>query len=140
MESRRHKGQSLVEFALILPVLIIILVVLADMSRAVAAHVALRNAAREGARYAAWYPSDFSTIKSRVLLEYNNTSIGVTGMELTAENIIISYPEGSTAPGSLVRVTARCRFPIFFASFFPEGVVDEAGTMLLQGFAEMVIL
>lgn len=136
----KRRGQSLIEFALILPILLIIVVILADMGRAIAAHVALSNAAREGARYAAMHPEDIAGIRNRVILEYNNTSLSVTGMELLAENIVISFPEGAQTPGSLVRVSARCRFPLFFGSFYPAGIVDEAGTMLLQGMAEMVIM
>ena len=140
MDRKSRRGQSLVEFALILPVLMFILVIVADMARLVAARVALSNAAREGARYAASYPSDFNGIKNRVLLEYNNTGVRVTGVELTAGNITISFPDGSWEPGNLVRVTVGCRFPLFFANWFPESLVDEDGTMPVESSVEMVIL
>ncbi len=140
MARRNRKGQSLVEFALILPVLMFILVIVADMARVVAARVALSNAAREGARYGASYPTDYSGIKNRVLLEYNNTGVRVTGVELTEGNITITFPEGSWEPGYLVRVTVRCRFPLFFASWYPESMVDENGTIPIESSAEMVIL
>ena len=140
MKQQTRKGQSLVEFALILPVLLVILVILADLSRSIAARVALSNAAREGARYAALYPDDIIGIRNRVLLEYNNSGMGVTGMELLYENIMISYPDGSDQPGNIVQVNAQCRLPLVFGSFFPVGVVDENGAMLLQTSAEMVVL
>lgn len=44
------QGQSLVEFALILPVLVLIIMGLFDFGRAVYAYNAVSNAAREGAR------------------------------------------------------------------------------------------
>ena len=138
MEKRRKRGQSLIEFALILPVLIVILVILADLSRAIAAHVALSNASREGARYAVLHPLDITGIRNRVLLEYNNSGVRVTGMELRSENILVAYPDGSADSGSLIRVEARCRFPLVFGTFFPPGLVDANGAMLLRGSAEMV--
>ena len=140
MESKSRRGQSIVEFALILPVLMFILVIVADMARVVAARVAISNAAREGARYASMYPMDYNTTKNRVLLEYNNTGVRVTGVELRAENILISFPDGSAEPGNSVRVNVRCRFPLFFASWFPDSIVDEDGTMLVEGSAQMIIM
>ena len=48
----RSAGQSLVEFALVLPVFILVLVSLFDLGRGVFAYNTLTNAAREGARLA----------------------------------------------------------------------------------------
>ncbi len=50
-------GQSLVEFALILPILLLFLMVILDLGRAVYFYSAIHNAAREGARNGAvrWY-------------------------------------------------------------------------------------
>lgn len=49
----KSKGQSLVEFALILPVLALLLFALLDLGRAVYVYNTLANAARQGARVAA---------------------------------------------------------------------------------------
>ncbi len=46
------RGQSLVEFALILPILILMLVGVLDFGRAIYAYNTINNAAREGARLA----------------------------------------------------------------------------------------
>lgn len=136
----KSRGQSLVEFALILPILLVLVVVVADLARVIAAHVALSNAAREGARYASLHPSDLATTRTRVLQEYNNTGIRVTGVELQAGNISISFPNASDEPGNPVLVTVRCRFPLFFAAWFPAGVVDANGTMLVERTALMTIM
>lgn len=48
----RERGQSLVEFALVLPVLLLILMGVFDLGRAIYAFNAVSNAAREGARTA----------------------------------------------------------------------------------------
>ncbi len=47
----KERGQSLVELALILPVLILVLLGILDFGRAFYAYNAISNAAREGARY-----------------------------------------------------------------------------------------
>ena len=48
---RKSRGQSLVEFALITPLLILILAVAADFGRAFTAYITIGSAAREGAAY-----------------------------------------------------------------------------------------
>ena len=50
--ARRGRGQALVEFALVLPVFLLMLVALFDLGRAVFAYNTLTNAAREGVRLA----------------------------------------------------------------------------------------
>jgi Flp pilus assembly protein TadG len=49
---RRVRGQALVEFALIVPLLLLIVIGLFDLGRAVFAYNAISNAAREGGRTA----------------------------------------------------------------------------------------
>jgi Flp pilus assembly protein TadG len=49
---RHHRGQSLVEFALILPIFLVVLLGLFDLGRAVFYHSTISNAAREAVRLA----------------------------------------------------------------------------------------
>jgi hypothetical protein len=65
------KGQTLVEFALLLPVLLLITFVVIDLGRAVYFYSAIHNAAREGARYG-------------IVNKDINNHIDVNGMENTA--------------------------------------------------------
>ncbi len=53
---QKSTGQTLVEFALVLPVLLVTLMAIADFGRAMAIYNNLFNAAREGARYGVVYP------------------------------------------------------------------------------------
>jgi hypothetical protein len=48
----RHTGQTLVEFVLILPIFLLLIMALFDIGRAVLYYAVLNNAAREGTRYA----------------------------------------------------------------------------------------
>ena len=58
---RNERGQSLVEFALILPVLVLLLVGTFDLGHVVWTNDALANAAREAARYAIVHGGSEST-------------------------------------------------------------------------------
>ena len=48
---RRERGQSLVETAVVLPILLLLVVAIVDFGRAFDAYIILTNAAREGARF-----------------------------------------------------------------------------------------
>ncbi len=77
------KGQTLVEFALLLPILLFLAVVVIDLGRAVYYYSAIHNAAREGARYGIINPTDYAGMR--------NTSInyafglGLVITDVTAE-------------------------------------------------------
>jgi len=50
---RRDNGQSLVEFALVFPIIVLLILAFAEIGRAVFAYNTIANAARQGARVAA---------------------------------------------------------------------------------------
>jgi hypothetical protein len=52
MVHHRRRGQSLVEFALVLPLFLVMLMAVVDVGRAIWAQNSLASAAREGARFA----------------------------------------------------------------------------------------
>jgi Flp pilus assembly protein TadG len=56
---RGHHGQSLVEFALVLPLLALLLLGSVDLTRAFYYYLALQNASREAARVLIDYPSQY---------------------------------------------------------------------------------
>lgn len=66
--SQRQGGSNLVEAALVIPLLILLLIGVADLGRAYQTHITLLNAAREGARYAV-RDSDPVAIAQRVVAE-----------------------------------------------------------------------
>ena len=85
-------GQSLVEFALALPVLLLILLGLADFGRAFYYTTTIANAARAGAEYAA-----------------TNAGAGATattiGYKVCNETGFVSYSATATCPGLATTVT-----------------------------------
>ncbi len=60
-----RNGQSLVEFTLILPLLVLITVIILDLGRVAYYYSAVYNAAREGARYGIVNPGNVSIICSK---------------------------------------------------------------------------
>ena len=56
--SRRERGQAMVEFALVLPIFLLVLLGVFDFGRAIYAYNDVANAAREGARTAIIYQSE----------------------------------------------------------------------------------
>jgi Flp pilus assembly protein TadG len=73
-------GQSLVEFAIVLPVLLLLVVMIFDLGRAVYYSSAIHNAAREGARWGVvHYNTDIN----------GNTVADVSGMRDAAEKYAI---------------------------------------------------
>ena len=63
---RVRKGQGLVEFALILPILLLVLVGMLEFGRILFIYVNVSNAAREGARYGIVHPNDLGGIQNHV--------------------------------------------------------------------------
>ena len=63
---QRQQGQSLVEFGLIIPIVILILLVILDLGRVIYYYSAIQNGAREGARYGIINPLDTSGVEARV--------------------------------------------------------------------------
>ena len=76
-----HKGQTLVEFALILPIFLFLLVVIFDFGRAVYYYNAIHNAAREGARYGVIHPS--STDYPNIVARAKEYAIGMGVSDIT---------------------------------------------------------
>jgi Flp pilus assembly protein TadG len=64
----RERGQDLVEFAIILPILMLILMVILDLGRAVYYYSSMMNSTREGARYGIVHfePEDVADIEAVV--------------------------------------------------------------------------
>jgi len=96
------RGQSLIEFAICLPVLILILLGVLDLGRVFHAYVVITNAAREGAYYGSMHPDDHAGIITRVISEAQDS-----GVTLSAANVAIT---GSTQTGTPMRVAVQFDF------------------------------
>lgn len=102
INEERH-GQALVEFALMVPVLLLIIAGIVESGRVFQTYLQLANATREGARVASVIPQVTSAIESAVKRELPSdvsTSINITvacaaAGSSTFDNCITSYPPAS---------------------------------------------
>jgi Flp pilus assembly protein TadG len=70
-------GQSMVEFALILPLMVLVIVGIFDLGRAFFSYIAITNAAREGARVYTFWPdkAKIADIVQAVDVEIGSSSV-----------------------------------------------------------------
>ena len=113
----RRRGQGFVEFALILPVFLLIFAATLDLGRVFYAQISLTNAAREGAFQAARTPESFeegqpcdtatNLVVCRVLLESKDSFVEVQ----PADVAMACTPSACTrAVGNTVQVTVQGSF------------------------------
>jgi Flp pilus assembly protein TadG len=125
MSRRSARGQSLVELALTLPLLLIILLGVVDLGRVYFSYMTVINAAREGARYGAANPNDSTGA-------INHAQNEATGSGITLTSVTMSCPNGCTQ-GNPFRATVSYSFQLMTTYIF-------GGTTIpLQAFTEMEI-
>jgi len=108
----RH-GQSLVEFAIILPVLLTMCMGAIDLGRVYFAHVALVGAVEQGARLAAWSPASSDTdVRAAVVNEPGATILLSSGSVTITPSKTETIPPTDRPKGSTVTVTATTAFPL----------------------------
>ncbi len=135
----RDGAQALVEFALVLPVLLLLIVGLFDVGRAVQEENTLAYAAREGTRYAIVHGSSSaspipycsSCANADVTSAVDKAAVGVSG----PISVTISYPDGDNKRGSRVKVQASVPFVPLPSQFLFNGGLS----VTLRGGSELVI-
>jgi Flp pilus assembly protein TadG len=98
-----ERGQDAVEFALIIPILFLIVIVVLDFGRISYYNAVLHNAAREGARYGSIDPTDIAGIEAAV----ENLAIGIAPADL-----VITITDDPAA--KVVEVAVSYDMPIVF--------------------------
>lgn len=129
---RRRRGDAgavAVEFALILPIFLALVLGIAEMGRAFNIQVSLSEAARQASRYAAVHCSDAG---------YSPSSAQAAGVaaapsvSLTNANIAISYTgTGSCADGNDVSVSVSYTTP--WMTGFPNLIPGMPASLNIQG-------
>lgn len=104
---KKQKGQSLVELAIMLPILLIILLGIVDFGRVFYAYVTITNASREGARYGSLYPLSTDEIRSRVQQETAGT------MTISNDDITV------TSDAETITVAVQVNFQTLFFGNLP---------------------
>jgi Flp pilus assembly protein TadG len=110
----RAAGQSAVELALLLPLLLLIVFGVLDLGRAFQVAITIANAARVGARYAMQYPTDTNGIIAAAQAEAQGSGIVLT--DPSTSSVSVSCPQGcgSNQP---IQVTVTYTFTLMIASY-----------------------
>ena len=122
---RKDRGSSLVEFALISFMFVIVLAGVVEMGRMVLVYNTIANAAREGARYAIVHgadqkvspsgPGNPCTCPDVQTVVKNFASAGLLNTD--SLTITVSYPDGSNTAGSHVSVKVTYPYDPFVNYF-----------------------
>jgi len=134
---RKERGQSLVEFVLILPVLLIILAGMLDLGRLYFAYVAVTDAAAEGAAYAAIHPEYTAIPPEDEDNEIVNRAQAASGGLVEIDRSLVGIECPATASGDPITVTVNYTFTLatpFISAMVPDGV------LMLRAVAIEVIL
>jgi Flp pilus assembly protein TadG len=115
---RRWRGQSLVEFALVLPVLLLLLLIGLDFGRVFLGWVELNNVVREAANFASDHPTAWNTVNPDATAQARYTAL-VTN-DARAINCVMpntvpaptfqNGPNGPNLIGQPVTVSISCDF------------------------------
>lgn len=126
---KRQRGQSLVEVALAMPLLLLIMAGLLDLGRAYFTFVSISDAAEEGAAYAAFYPDDHSLIRERAA----QASSGLIDLDTSMVSVA-----GGTTSGSPITVTVTFDLELL-TPIFREFVDDNTLTMRATAVQAIII-
>lgn len=126
---RRSLGQSVVEFALVLPVFMLLLLIAVDFGRLFFTYIELNNIAREGAAYASANPMvDNATLTTVAVRESNvqaQRGEGAITATATCAPVDCSSALGGTGAGNRVTVGVTQPFTFFtplIGMFWPGGL------------------
>jgi Flp pilus assembly protein TadG len=138
----KNAGQSLVEFALILPLFVLIIIGVFDLGRAYFAYIAISNAAREGARVATFWPGKTTraNIDNAIYAEIGNSSLvdteNIADIDVQCGDPLSEVPVGvepincETETPILVTVTYSQTMILSF--FFPEPLMLVRSTEMMM--------
>jgi len=137
--SERSRGQALVEFSLVIPIFLLVLMGLFDLGRAVFSYNTLTNAAREGARMAIVNqdkPSIIAHAKQQsAMVELNDPAVSVAFYQIAANGTAdLKDPCNLVAVGCLAIVSFEATYvaitPFISNIVFGKGVTFRAQSVL----------
>jgi hypothetical protein len=138
-----EQGQATIEFALVVPVLLLLLVGISDLGRALNAYVTVTNASREGARFAI---ANVSATEAQIVDEVARRArpldpalLDVEVAYYAADGSLQLYPVPASDPPVPVLIRVDSRYPWSAASwvvgrFFAGGTGSQtfSGTSTME--------
>ena len=132
-DQKKHicpRAQALVEFALLLPLLLVLIIGAMDFGRVFYFKIILTNAAREGANYLSRNPADYTNTLSAIITEGDSSGVTITADEVTWA--------GCCAVGSPVVITIEKDVDLVFDGFLNTmGIID--GPLTISSSVSMVV-
>jgi hypothetical protein len=138
-KSRGERGASVVEFALILPLLLLLLMAIVELGVLFWVNMTMQHAVREGARYAITGRKDLDPNEnederlraSAILEKIKISSLGLYD-SVVIEPVTITDPAGTElpgfgGPGQIVVINLDCSWPLLtplVRPFFDEGTYN----------------
>ena len=120
----RESGNAVIEFALILPLLLLIVFGITELGRALMTVNVLTAAAREGARVASVAGADSAAVVTRVMEVLNAARVTPA-----ADGITITGPDANKA----ITVTVETDFEILSAKILPvQGIIRLRGSTVMR--------
>jgi Flp pilus assembly protein TadG len=134
---RAERGQDAVEFAIMLPLLLLVMLGVADFGRVMYSAITITNAAREGARFHSLNPANAAGTFEAVVAEAAGSGIDLSAAGGKAE-ITISCPDAAAGVtncprGTPVRVQVTYTFDLMSTALL--GV----GSLPVNSYAEMMV-
>jgi Flp pilus assembly protein TadG len=135
--TKRRRGQAMVEFALVIPIFLLIFVAVFDLGRAVFAYNTLTNAAREGVRLAI-VNQDSASIIARAksmtaIVELSDPSVDIDFYEVNSDGTLGSS-KSPAAVGDVAVVSFETTYwpitPLISNILFANGVTFTATSTL----------
>ena len=97
MTNRREGGQALLEFALVVPLFLLLMLGLIDFSRLLFTYVSFTNGAREMARIEAVSTGWTSTTATNAINAFNNTTVIAATKNASTDNVTVRMGDMSCA-------------------------------------------
>ena len=125
---RNDRGGSMVELALLLPLLLLIFAGIGDLGRAFRDYIIITNVAREGARYASLHadPSFAVSTKQAAIDEAQ-----ASGITLAPSNVTLTLVPADPAPGQIgtATITVTYRFNLIVGHILGSSVITMQSVM-----------
>jgi Flp pilus assembly protein TadG len=120
----RESGQSLIEFAFILPLLLLVVLGTVDLGMGFKTYIALTNAAREGVRWISIHPTDQAGAEARIAEEAERVGLE-DGIILTDGYTVNFTPDQSNyAAGEKVKVSINYEYELLFGAITGLPAID----------------
>ncbi len=138
-----HHGQSLIEFALILPLMVLVIVGIFELGRAFFSYIAISNAAREGVRMYTFMP-DTTTydqmiqtvsteIGSSTVVDSSRISSIVIDCGSTYSIVVVSTAGLASCPNEQpVRVTVTYLHDLILGAFFSQPITIRRSVEMMK--------